>query len=183
MKVWGNWYDNNMQQLGPQFCLCVCESFVCVWGWILALAHLKTKKTTTYCRVGLKWSNSGMAMEISTQALRLRGQHSSIENLKTNSVPQTVTSTGGVVDGYQFSMVVWWLWNDRSQLPSTTKPRSQPVWALPFRHPLGGFFGGRNADPSDGPTGDVWNSGLRSFGVQAEHWGLGWFFCRFLVIF
>ena len=47
-----------------------------------------------------------MAMEISTQALHPRGQHSSIENLKTNSVPQTVTSTGGVVDGYQFSMVV-----------------------------------------------------------------------------
>lgn len=46
-----------------------------------------------------------------------------------------------VVDGYQFSMVVRWLWNDRSQLPSTTKPRSQPVWALPFRYPWVVFLG------------------------------------------
>lgn len=181
MKLWGNWYDNNMQQLGPKFCLCVGVFCLCV-GLNSRACAFKNQKNNNILQDRFK-------ME------QLRYGYGDFNSSTTSQRPAFIywklqdqqCSTNGdkhrrVVDGYQFSMVVWWLWNDRSQLPSTTKPRSQPVWALPFRYPFVVFFGvGTQILPTD--LGDVWNSGLRSFGVQAEHWGLGWFFCRFLVIF
>ena len=37
-------------------------------------------------------------------------------------------------------------------------PGLSQFWALPFRYPLGGFFGGRNADPSDRPISAMYET-------------------------